>query len=77
MPRTLRDWLGHIRRGGLETELFPKAWPLLLLSLVIWTLGEMVGYGLGMGRSEERVLGFDARRAEHLSRRDRELLVAL
>lgn len=76
MPRTLRGWLRHIRRARLETELFPKAWPLLLLSLVIWTLGEMVGYGLGMGKAEERVLGYDARREEHLSRRDRELLVA-
>ena len=76
MPRTLRGWLGHIRRAGLEAELFPKAWPLLLLSLVIWTLGEMFGYGLGMGKREERVLGFDARREDHLSRCDRELLFA-
>lgn len=76
MPRTLRNWLGHIRRARLESELFPRAWPLLLLGVVIWTLGEMVGYGLGLGKAEQRVLTFDARRGPHLSRRDRELLVA-
>ena len=74
MPRTLRGWLGHIHRTGLESELLPKAWPLLLLSLAVWTLGEMIGYGLGMGRAEQRTLNFDARRERHLSRRDRELL---
>lgn len=76
MPRTLRGWLGHIRRAGLETELLPKAWPLLILSLFVWTLGEMFGYGFGMRRAEERVLGFDARREAYLNRRDRELLIA-
>lgn len=76
MARTLRGWLGHIRRAGLDSELFPKAWPLLLLSLTTWTLGQMVGYGLGMGTAEQRTLDYDARRGPHLSRRDRELLDA-
>lgn len=76
MPRTLRDWLGHIRRTGLEHELLPRAWPLLLLSLAVWTLGEMIGYGLGMGKAEQRTLYYDARRVPHLSRRDRALQTA-
>ena len=74
MPRTFRGWLGHIHRTGLESELLPKAWPLLLLSLAVWTLGEMIGYGLGMGKAEQRTLNYDACRERHLSRRDRELL---
>lgn len=74
MARTLRGWLGHIRRVGLDSELFPRAWLLLLLSLVVWSLGAMTGYGLGMGKAEERALSYDARRGPHLSRRDRELL---
>jgi hypothetical protein len=76
IPRTLRRWLGHIHRIGLESELLPKAWPLLLLSLATWTLGEMTGYGLGMGRAEQRTLYYDARRGLHLSRRDRALQAA-
>ena len=56
MPRTLRNWLRHFRRAGLRNELFPRAWPLLILALVAWTLGAMLGYGFGLGRTEERVL---------------------
>jgi glycosyltransferase involved in cell wall biosynthesis len=73
MFRTFRDWLGHIHRTGLEPELLPRAWPLLLLSLAVWSLGEMIGYGFGMGKAEQRTLDYDARREAHLSRRDREL----
>jgi Glycosyl transferase family 2 len=74
MMRTLRDWLGHMRRTGLTRELFPTAWPLLLLALVVWSAGEMTGYGLGMGEAEQNVLGYDAHRVDHLSQRDRKLL---
>lgn len=73
MLRTFRDWLGHIRRTGLEPELLPRAWPLLLLSLAVWSLGEMIGYGWGMGKAEQRTFDYDVRREAHLGRRDREL----
>jgi glycosyltransferase involved in cell wall biosynthesis len=76
MLRTLRGWLRHLRRTSLDRELLPKAWPLLLLSLAIWSLGEMIGYGLGIGKAEHHTLDFDARRGSHLSRRDSELLAA-
>lgn len=72
--RTLRQWLGHMRRIGLTRELLPKAWPLLLLALVVWSAGEITGYGLGMGKAEQHVLGYDAHRVAHLSPRDRKLL---
>jgi hypothetical protein len=45
----------------------------LLLSLIVWSLGEMTGYGAGMGKAEHRTLNYDARRESHLSRTDREL----
>jgi hypothetical protein len=77
MARTLRSWLRHIHRTGLGPELLPRAWPLLLLSITIWGLGEMTGYGLGTGKAEHRTLSYDARRGPHLSRRDRELHGAL
>ena len=76
MVRRLRDWLSHLRRTGLDRELLPRGWPLLLLALALWTLGEMIGYGLGMGKAEQRTLYYDARRGPHLRRRDRELLAA-
>jgi hypothetical protein len=71
--RTLHEWLGHMRRTGLNRELLPNSWPLLLLSLIVWSLGEMTGYGVGMGKAEHRTLNYDARRESHLSRTDREL----
>ena len=74
MMRTLRGWLGHMQRTGLTRELFPTAWPLFLLALVVWSAGEMTGYGLGMGKAEQHVLGYDAHRVDHLSQRDRKLL---
>jgi glycosyltransferase involved in cell wall biosynthesis len=73
MVRNLHAWLGHIRRTGLDRELFPRAWPLLLLALALWGLGEMTGYGLGMGKAEHHTLKYDARRGLHLGRRDSEL----
>jgi uncharacterized protein YbjT (DUF2867 family) len=57
-------------------KLLPEAWPLLLLSLAILSAGEMMGYGLGMGKAEHHTLDYDGRRGTHLSRRDRELLKA-
>lgn len=74
MIRTLREWLGHFRRTGLSAQFLPKAWPLLLLSIAVWGLGEAAGYAFGMGPAERRTLKYDARRGPYLSRRDRELL---
>jgi hypothetical protein len=73
MARRLREWLHHMRRTGLDGELLPRGWPLLLLAIAIWGLGEMAGYGLGMGKAEHRTLYYDARRLPYLSRRDRDL----
>ena len=73
MAQKLGECLGHMRRTGLDRKLLPAAWPLLLLVVVVWSLGEMTGYGLGMGKAEHRTLKYDARRGPYFSRRDREL----
>jgi glycosyltransferase involved in cell wall biosynthesis len=74
--RTLGEWLSHIRRIAPAPKLLPRAWPLLLLSLAIWSAGEMIGYVLGMGKAEQRTLDYDANRGLHLSHSDRALLKA-
>ena len=74
--RKLREWLGHIRRAGLAAELFPRAWPLLLVSAVTNGLGEAVGYCVGLGETEHRVFNYDARRGHYFAQRDRNLFFA-
>jgi len=74
--RTFRAWLGHIRRAGLRPKLLPKGWPLLFLSLVVCSLGEIAGYAMGTGKAEEGTLNYDARRGPYLNRRDHYLLGA-
>jgi len=76
LARTLRGWLGHIRRVAGKREVLPWAWPLLLLSLTVWGAGEILGYSFGMGRAQERSLCFDTNRTRFVNRRDRELLAA-
>jgi glycosyltransferase involved in cell wall biosynthesis len=73
MVRKVRAWRGHIRRIGLEKELFPKAWPILLISALLSSLGEMLGHIFGIGRAEERVFQYDANRQPFLSARERQL----
>jgi Glycosyl transferase family 2 len=72
--RRISEWRGHIRRIGLEPELFPRGWPVLLASALVCGLGEMTGYLFGAGNAEERVLKYDAHRAGHVKRRERALL---
>lgn len=74
--RKLRGWLDNIRRAGLEAELLPRAWPLLILCAVINGLGELVGYGFGLGQAEQRVFNYDSRRGPYLTQGDRELFFA-
>ncbi len=76
LARTLRGWLGHIRRVGRQRELLPRGWPLLLLLLAVTGLGEIMGYSFGMGRAQENILPFDTKRIRFVNRRDRALLAA-
>ena len=72
--RKLREWIGHIRRVGLQAKMLPWALPLLFLAAVAVGLGEMIGYGFGMGAAEHKILGYDAHRELYLNRSDRHAL---
>jgi glycosyltransferase involved in cell wall biosynthesis len=72
LARSLRGWLGHFRRIDPSGQTLAKAWPLLLVALVVWGMGEIAGYSLGVGMAQERTLCFDTHRARYLNRRDRQ-----
>ena len=74
--RRLREWLGHIHRAGLDQALLPKAWPLILLSALVFGLGESIGYAFGVGVAEHKVFKYDARRMPYLSAQDRALIAS-
>lgn len=76
LTRNLRGWLDHFRRIDPTGQTLAKAWPLLLLALVISGVGEIAGYSLGIGLAQERTLCFDTHRERYLNRRDRQLLTA-
>jgi len=73
MIRKARTWHQNICRLGLESELLPKAWPVLLLSAAGVALGETLGYIFGAGRAEQRIFGYDANRSQYVASRDREV----
>lgn len=76
LARNFRGWIGHLRRIDPSGKTLAKVWPLLLGMLVVWGMGEIAGYGMGMGRAQERTLCFDTHRDRYLNRRDRQLFPA-
>jgi hypothetical protein len=76
LTRHLRGWLAHFRRIDPTGKILAKAWPLLLIALGVWGVGEIAGYTFGVGLAEERILCFDTHRYRYLNRRDRQLLAA-
>jgi glycosyltransferase involved in cell wall biosynthesis len=76
LTRNLRGWVDHFRRIDPSGRTLAKAWPFLLLGLVVWGMGEIAGYSLGIGLAQERTLCFDTHRGRYLNRRDRQLFAA-
>jgi hypothetical protein len=76
LTRHLRGWLAHFRRIDPTGKILAKAWPLLLIALGVWGVGEIAGYTFGVGLAQERTLCFDTHRYRYLNRRDRQLLAA-
>ncbi len=77
LARNLRGWLGHFRRIDPTGKILARSWPVLLVAVVVWGIGEIIGYSVGIGSAEERTLCFDTDRASYLSRRDRSLMAAI
>lgn len=76
LAHNLRGWLDHFRRIDPDGRILAKAWPLLLVALAVWGMGEIAGYSLGIGLAQERTLRFDTHRGHYVNRRDRQLLAA-
>ena len=74
--RNVRGWLGHFRRIDPTGGTLLKASPVLFLMVLVWGIGEILGYSFGIGKAQERTLTFDLNRARHVTSRDRELLAA-
>jgi len=74
--RKMREWRTHLGRIGLERELLPAAWPLLVMSAIVSSLGELLGYASGIGNAERHVLKYDAERVDHVRIEERALLTA-
>lgn len=63
---------GYGRRSGLEARVVWKAMAPVLLAFCAGAAGEMLGYGLGVGRAEESLLEFEQERDKEFSPRDLE-----
>jgi hypothetical protein len=57
--------LNEIRRRGLQDHLLPRVLPTMILGLVVTTLGEVVGYAVGQGRTSETLTDLELYRERH------------
>ncbi|MEY2487247.1 MAG: hypothetical protein QOH39_2895 [Verrucomicrobiota bacterium] len=73
LTRNVRGWVANFRRIDPDGRILARAWPMLLLLTVVWGVGEIVGYAIGMGRAQEKTMGFDTNRMRYVNRRDRAL----
>jgi hypothetical protein len=69
--RRLYQELFHSRE---RPENGPRLWLALFLGLILDALGQMAGYILGSGGSEQRLVEFEHDRLRHLMRQDRQVL---
>jgi GT2 family glycosyltransferase len=68
--------LRELRQPGRPQKLLPRILPLLIIGLVVDGIGEMVGYGLGIGRAVEKLSDLEFHRERYLNRRDKKLDLA-
>jgi hypothetical protein len=62
---------GPIHHKVFRAGLFPRAYPALLLCLVLDGIGQMLGYALGPGASARTLAHFEVNRPRHMTKRDR------
>ena len=72
LPRLLRDR----RRSDAREHLPPRAFPALLLALVVSAAGELVGYAFGSGDSMFALARIELHKERHVDEREREALLA-
>lgn len=72
----LRRSCGDILRIGESKRLLPSVLPALCVGLTFHALGELVGYVLGIGNSEQQFSSYEMTRIEHLTEQDRQVELA-
>jgi hypothetical protein len=60
-----------LHRKVFRAGLFPRAYPALLLCLVLDGIGQMLGFALGPGESAQTLSDFEVGRPRHMTARDR------
>jgi hypothetical protein len=76
-PVRLWRTLQAIGRSGRAARLMPGILPLLIAGLVLDALGQMAGYGLGMGNALQPYFDTEMRRAHYVNEQDKRLLKAV
>jgi hypothetical protein len=66
----LNRLLGQLHASDEWNRLFPRILPSLMAGLAISALGEMFGYGLGVGDAKERLPQFEFSRVHHVRQQD-------
>src|ERR1700730_2797165 len=72
----LRRCYREILRIGESKRLLPSVLPALCVGLTFHALGELVGYALGVGNSEQQFSSYEMTRIEHLTEQDRQVELA-
>lgn len=65
--------LRELRRPGRPQKLLPRILPSLVIGLVLDGVGEMIGYGFGIGDAVEKLTDMEFHRERRMNRRNREL----
>lgn len=65
--------LRELRRPGRPQKILPCVLPSLVIGLVLDGIGEMIGYGFGIGDAVEKLTDMEFHRERRMNRRDREL----
>jgi hypothetical protein len=61
---------GELRRPGRPAELWPRVVPALVVGLTVDTVGQMLGYGFGAGKANQKLFSFEFHRDRYCATRD-------
>ena len=62
----------EIRRPGRPAGLWPRVLPALAVGLTLDTIGQVLGYTLGVGNASQKLFSFEFHRDRYLAKRDRQ-----